>query len=209
MNMTPDIDPSASISVDFDRQKRGILRNFSQVKNPLPKKTTFDFNPLRSFKSSGDSYTNNLDVTSHSSSDKSVTKTVYDSEVSKFISDNIIRSKYKWWTILLVLFILLLLFGPSARDLFFSKESDIVFDYIFLVTFLFLMADIVMHCLASPKYFEWSFPCNSHKWFAVGSFVFWCDLLSTLMLLWDISFVSSTNFNTLQIKVVPGEVSQY
>ena len=105
----------------------------------------------------------------------------------KNFHENIVRSR--WWTAITLLFTVVLLFGPELRILFFPKESDVYFDYGFTTVFAILVVDILLRSYVSPGYFQWSLPSRSKISITVGSFMFWCDVFSTFILLTDISFL--------------------
>lgn len=91
---------------------------------------------------------------------------------------------------------ILLLFGAQLRDLAFPASADLAVDCVFLVVIAFLLVDIVSRCDAEPHYFSfWACPrqnpvgptgptTNNH--WTMGSFLFWCDVLSTVTLLYDV-----------------------
>ena len=77
-----------------------------------------------------------------------------------------------------------------------------------LLGFIFLIFDVLLRSVADPSYFVFTVGrrdfrsldgesafirsdalCGLHTCLQIGSFMFWCDLLSTLSLLWDISYI--------------------
>ena len=113
-----------------------------------------------------------------------------------------------------VFFTALLLFGESVRDLWCPKASDLVFDVLFVFNFVFFSLDCIMMCYVYSTYFTVQLCGRDYRqgagprprsksliggmlgrWgdsaFRIGSFMFWCDALSTLSLLYDISWINS------------------
>ena len=194
---TSEATSSGNVSADLDTPKRrkGLLPQFSPIRSVSFAKTrdrvTSKLRRSRSHPSQpSEKKERKDDYSSVSSAPKNIQKIpFYDSPAGKFISQKILKHPYKWWSIVMFIFTLVLLFGASFRDLCCTKQMDVVFDIIFSFTFVMLAVDIVLHCLATPEYFQWYFPCNRQKWFTIGSFIFWCDVLSTLVLLADVSFI--------------------
>ena len=112
-----------------------------------------------------------------------------------------------------LLFTVLLLFGEPVQYLWFPKQADVVFNYLYTFAFAFFVIDIAMRCYVSPPYFVFEIFGRDYRYDAqgrrkprppaggiksgwgencikVGSFMFWCDVLSTLTLLYDISWVN-------------------
>lgn len=133
----------------------------------------------------------------------------------QFIKNRIIKTT--WWSVIIFLFTLVLLFGPPLKFLLFTKAADIFFDSLFLICIITLIIDIILRCLVTPKYFQWSFPIKSKenaqnsilssnvtfhrkKKFQIGSFMFWCDLISTISLLSEITFIFTQLHSTLRIE---------
>lgn len=116
------------------------------------------------------------------------------------------------WRGTLVLFTIALIFGAQMRDLFCPRQADFVFDILFLTMFGFFLVDIIMRMDVEPNYFVFqafgrgevsldnSCSCLDIQ---VGSFIFWCELIATLTLLFEISFISDTEFGikTVDIKL--------
>mmetsp|Transcript_64276 Transcript_64276/g.76083 ORF Transcript_64276/g.76083 Transcript_64276/m.76083 type:complete len:133 (-) Transcript_64276:936-1334(-) len=73
---------------------------------------------------------------------------------------------------------IVLIFGPSVQDLACPKSMDFGVDVVYLVTAVLLSTDIVCQALAHPKsYFKCQCGGKPFK-FVLGSFVFWCDLIT-------------------------------
>ena len=117
---------------------------------------------------------------------------------------------------LLICFAIILLFGAEFRDLFLPREADGAMDAIFAVVFVLLLVDLGLRIDAEDHYFSchaWS--CwsgrgsrsnnnnnkrtghggvNNNGCLRVGSFLFWCDLCSTMTLLADMTWVNKDGF---------------
>ena len=112
-----------------------------------------------------------------------------------------------------LLFTVLLLFGEPVQYLWFPKQADVVFNYLYTFAFAFFVIDIAMRCYVSPPYFVFEIFGRDYRYDAqgrrkprppaggiksgwgencikIGSFMFWCDVLSTLTLIYDISWVN-------------------
>jgi hypothetical protein len=61
----------------------------------------------------------------------------------------------------------ILMFGDLIQYAFFAKSADEVFSYIFFITLLMFLADILLTCVVDPKY--------------LGGYFFWLDLSSMLI----------------------------
>lgn len=114
----------------------------------------------------------------------------------------------KIWQILLVFFTILLLFGGQFQELWVPKEWDTVFNVLFTVALGFFALEIIIRCYTEPQYFEFNL-CGKTggdapaAWGScrLGSFMFWCDLLSSSTLLFDISFVNTRLFDVETIDI--------
>jgi hypothetical protein len=112
------------------------------------------------------------------------------------------------WHVMLVFFTILLLFGSQFQELLVPKEGDIVFDILFTVALGVFAFDMLFRCYTEPQYFELnicgkSFGEAPAAWGScrLGSFMFWCDLVSSLTLLWDISYVNKFLFDEATIDI--------
>jgi hypothetical protein len=112
------------------------------------------------------------------------------------------------WHVLLIFFTILLLFGSQFQELWVPKEGDIVFDILFTVALGVFALDMLFRCYTEPQYFELnlcgkSFGEAPAAWGScrLGSFMFWCDLVSSLTLLWDISYVNKILFDEETIDI--------
>ena len=104
------------------------------------------------------------------------------------------------WKALMILFYTFMLFGhPLCRI--FSVEA-LVSDVLAALAFLFCVIEMGLHALAEPQYIQYepaSLGANkslinggsySIKFCTVGSFLFWCDLVSTGVVLYHISWIN-------------------
>ncbi|KAL3921868.1 MAG: hypothetical protein SGILL_002519 [Bacillariaceae sp.] len=130
------------------------------------------------------------------------------------------------WKILYVFFSLFLLFGPSIQYLVVDEAGDIVFEIVRNVMLAFFIIDMIIRCVTDHDYFVCTLCCgngaasgipvqptggsiNSLAYvetkdtepFAFGSFLFWCDLVSTLAILYDLSYINPNvhGFNQVEI----------
>lgn len=123
----------------------------------------------------------------------------------------------KWWSNGIILFFtIILLFGAQMQELIFNKEAGLGLDGLFTVTFVVLLVDIIMRCFTEPAYYSFQF-CDRKKGGAnsnssagwgicqFGSFMFWCDLISTLLLIYNISYISNSLFPTKSITIMLDE----
>ena len=121
------------------------------------------------------------------------------------------------WFILLSFFSIFLLFGPAAQSLAdVEKKGDLVFMYLRIVMLVFFIVDIAVRCVVEEEYFMFTLcgaararselssastappPRSStisgdakESTCVIGSFLFWCDFLSTLSILYDLSFLNN------------------
>jgi hypothetical protein len=118
----------------------------------------------------------------------------------------------RMWKLALICFSFILLFGAQLRDLFVPKDGDIAVDVVLMVAVVFFGVDICMRADAEANYFLFHV-CGAISYssgivvdagvahlpnlcgrrpFHVGSFLFWCDVISTVLLLTEISFLNIT-----------------
>ena len=130
-----------------------------------------------------------------------------------------IRHKYfktiidsRLWSSSLILFTIGLVFGAPIRDLICTQNVDDIFDILFLAIIGFFTVDIIMRMDVEPNYFvfrafgrgqatsEDSSGCLDVQ---LGSFLFWCELCSTLALLYEVSLINPKHFGmqTIDIKI--------
>lgn len=110
------------------------------------------------------------------------------------------------WKIIIAFNTVLLLFGSEFQELFIPPTGDIVMDILFFIALGVFTADIIMRCYLEPNYA--SLPtCHPNQqnsaWgrCSMGSFLFWCDFVSTLTLLYNISFINAHTFQAKTIDI--------
>lgn len=117
---------------------------------------------------------------------------------------SIISSRF--WNMVLVFFTILLLFGEQFQELFIPKEGDIVFDVLFTIALAVFFIDIILRCYVEPQFFGYCGKDSNENstWgsFQLGSFMFWCDLISSATLLYDISYINRSLFQINTIDIV-------
>lgn len=125
------------------------------------------------------------------------------------------------WRFLMCCCILLLLFGAHIQNLWCDKAYDNVFDILYTVAFGVFCVDITLRILVVPGYIGCNFGSlhrqyarwrkgrrrtmyddGSNTKFYIGSFLFWCDIVSTLSMLYDISYI-----NKLQTEVRTSDIT--
>ena len=138
--------------------------------------------------------------------------------VTDWIKHRLINTRV--WNGFTILFTVVLLFGTQIQDLWCPKSSDLAFDVLFTCSFVFLIVDVLLRSVADPSYFLFTVGkrdfrssdgepaytrsdalCGLHNCFQIGSFMFWCDLLSTLSLLWDISYIGGLRNSTILVGI--------
>lgn len=107
------------------------------------------------------------------------------------------------WLLLTFFCTFVLLFGSQIQDLWLPKSGDKAVDVIFTLAFITFSIDIIVRSIVDPIYFScslrkpnrfdrasvsdgfWTLGCNA------CSFFFWCDVIATLSLLYDISYINA------------------
>jgi hypothetical protein len=118
------------------------------------------------------------------------------------------------WRATVILFTITLLFGAQVRDIFFSKSADRVFDGIFVAVIGFFFVDMGMRIDVEPNYFVYptcgrredgldistGIRCANLQF---GSFIFWCELVATLALFLELTWINDDEFGmqTIGIKL--------
>jgi hypothetical protein len=115
------------------------------------------------------------------------------------------------WKGMMTFFSLCLLFGSQIRHLWVPSSVDTACDIFSTITFSFFILDILMRSCVEPHYLNlnlWStdrgqYGDTREKNFTcvLGSFLFWCDLLSTVTLLYDISFINKAQYDVMDIQI--------
>jgi hypothetical protein len=123
---------------------------------------------------------------------------IYPGEARKLYFQNVLDNSL--WKALLLVLTFILLFGAQIRDIFIPPDGDGACDAILMTTFGLLVIDMLMRIDSEPTYFLCICRSNDsleRTWFnyvQVGSFLFWCDILSTMTLLTEISFINKKGF---------------
>mmetsp|Transcript_2956 Transcript_2956/g.4240 ORF Transcript_2956/g.4240 Transcript_2956/m.4240 type:complete len:1015 (-) Transcript_2956:227-3271(-) len=92
----------------------------------------------------------------------------------------------KFWRLIMIIFTLIMFFGSQIQILL-DKKYDTVFDGIFIGTLLVLLSDSIMRAVVDPEY---GIACGREgATKRYGSFVFWCDIISAVSIMWEISFI--------------------
>lgn len=124
------------------------------------------------------------------------------------------------WKIIHVIFSIILLFGPAVQLLIvdFGQNGDLIFMILRILMLLFFVVDMTLRCITEDDYFVCTL-CkigdraanastyilrssgnNSDRMdstFRIGSFLFWCDLISTVSILYDLSFINDMRYCTI------------
>jgi hypothetical protein len=130
-----------------------------------------------------------------------------------------IRSRV--WKALSIFFSVFLLFGSQIQHLCVPPGIDIVFDILDMITFCFFLVDMGFRTLAEPNYFHFHL-CGTTRGSGAfgafettptttttkdssacefGSFVFWCDLVSTGVLLYDVSCINANHYDVVKVAI--------
>lgn len=100
------------------------------------------------------------------------------------------------------------LFGSSIQFIFFPKEADVIFDILYTIAFSVFVIDTIMNVIVKPAYFSVNI-CSDpppqdgqgSKPFGIGSFMFWCDIVSSAAILYDISYINEKSFESPTIDI--------
>jgi hypothetical protein len=107
-----------------------------------------------------------------------------------------------------------LLFGSQVHHIW-APGQEKTYNILAFVTLGFCVADMILRILVEPDYFQFHIASfrghrfgqtngatDSNQTCSFGSFLFWCDLLSTSMILYDISWINDKHFETKVIELV-------
>jgi hypothetical protein len=103
-----------------------------------------------------------------------------------------------------------LLFGSPIQFLWIPKEGDTVFDVLYTIGLAVFILDMIFNLLVDPEYFGCNYfwrrvqqPHQPKRWTCggVGSFMFWCDVVSTLALCHDISYINQKEYEMLELNL--------
>jgi hypothetical protein len=99
-------------------------------------------------------------------------------EISKFckkILDHVI------FTSIINFLTLYAIFGPDIRVKDFNKDADEGFDVLSCIAIAFFFLEILLQLIGNKEYFN--------------SFFFWLDLISTISIFFDVTFIADPLFN--------------
>lgn len=112
------------------------------------------------------------------------------------------------WKGVILLAMVLLLFGSSMQFIFFPKEADIIFDILYTVAFAVFIIDTIMNVVVKPEYFMFNTCWNRQgedgkitSSFVIGSYMFWCDVVSSFAMLYDIAYINDVEFKSPKIEI--------
>ncbi len=113
----------------------------------------------------------------------------------------------------MILFYAFVLFGSQVHHIW-APEKDTVYDILACITFSFCIVDMVFRILVEPDYFKVDIAScrgsmlghtttvnDNTSTCSFGSFLFWCDLLSTGMILFDISWINRQHFDMMVVDI--------
>ena len=111
------------------------------------------------------------------------------------------------WRTIHVIFSLFLLFGPAVQNLIIEcgVTGDTIFSIIRICMLLFFIVDMTVRCITEERYFVYSLCKRGNgggnnssdgfdSTFAIGSFMFWCDLISTVSILYDLPSINKGRY---------------
>ena len=126
------------------------------------------------------------------------------------------------WFSLFSGFSVFLMFGPSIQSLIDTgAKGDIAFLNLRIIMFFFFIVDMLVRCITEENYFAFRL-CrrkdiqNSasslsrsntnngdsiESFFRFGSFLFWCDFLSNISILYDLSFINNHHFDPVVVEI--------
>ena len=136
------------------------------------------------------------------------------------------------WRLVVCLCILLLLFGAQVQNLWCDPSYDTMFDILYTIAFGVFLIDISMRILVVPGYIGFKYKTlmnllrslfctrpfqqkkndsrrnyydHGDRWsnIHIGSFLFWCDVVSALSILYEISYINKmqTRIRTADIEL--------
>jgi hypothetical protein len=119
------------------------------------------------------------------------------------------------WKALMIIFYTFVLFGYPLYLIVSFEEA--LYDRLAMATFIFCAVEMVLRIIAEPKYMLFDItPVGSNRFLisgsdtiktcAIGSLLFWCDLVSTAAILYHVSWINSEHF---RLKIVYIFLNQY
>lgn len=128
---------------------------------------------------------------------------------ASFACDQLLQSFF--WKALIIFCTVLLLFGSPIQFAWAPKEVDRIFDIMYTVGFGLFVVDMILNLIVDPEYFGGR--CRTKRgtienplrqqpkyWTCgLGSFLFWCDVLSTAAFFNDISYVNRREYSMEEI----------
>lgn len=117
------------------------------------------------------------------------------------------------WRVIILFNSFLLLFGSEVQELWIPPEGDLTMDILYCLGLAVFSMDMIMRCYLEPKYVQVPGCRNKENaqnsaWgrCQLGSFLFWCDLVSTLTFLYSISFINSGAYAIQTIDISLNEI---
>jgi hypothetical protein len=120
--------------------------------------------------------------------------------------DSLVRSVF--WKTLIIFCTVLLLFGSPIQFLWVPKGGDSVFDVLYIIALVVFLHDMLFNLISDPEYFGFDpwrpnrmqQPYQQKFWTCgIGSFIFWCDVVSTAALCHDISYINPREYAMVEI----------
>ena len=123
----------------------------------------------------------------------------------------IIRSRL--WKLLMIFFYAFVLFGSQIHQLW-TSAGNLAFNILSLVAFGFCIVEMGLRFVAETNYFQFGMAsfCQNKKYSIggndnsstcfIGSFLFWCDLVSTCATLFSVSWINPKPFEQHTIEIV-------
>ena len=133
------------------------------------------------------------------------------------------------WKAIIWIFTVVLLFGSPIQFLWVPKVADPIFDALYTVTAVVFILDMIFHFIADPEYFGFTLVDEMRRrrrrigggggtttssiasgrnvyhptlWTCgIGSFKFWCDVVSTIAIFQDISYINPKEYEMAVISL--------
>jgi hypothetical protein len=117
----------------------------------------------------------------------------------------------------MIFFSVMVLFGSQIQHLWVAPAGDFAFDVLATITFAFFVLDMTIRIIAEPHYFQVGSSStigggaysgsgggggeSSKDCLVLGSFMFWCDLVSTGVILYDISYINKGHYGVVDVDI--------